>query len=498
MKNKHALVTVGIIATIAVGTMLTRVHTESTSNAYRTALLGKMPTNADPILTSEYNVLTLVSQVCGRLTSVDENLNISGDLAESWKVSSDRKTFTFKIRNSRKFDSGEPVTAQDIAFSIERAKNLATSVSASWAREIERVRTINESEVEVQLSIASTKALFTLSHPRYCILNRSRPLIKLNDFWVPNSAGAYRFARVSDYEISLAASPTFHEIVQNKIIEVRFLTQDKALNEFKNGALDDLSFYLLSMDEITSLGTKVQVFETPLFWTWMLSLNPRSNHFDTPSKRAAFFLDLDIQKISARWPAKRVVDYSVIPKGMPGFADLPFPWNKKTYAHVPFKCKKPLMLVGIDGIPSQLALAKAIEDQIKSKTNCEIESQFASMNEWIQPEFRAKFDLYVHGIDTNSLDPIGFFRDFVTGESDNTIQYVTPILSSQYRRMEMYPQEDRAQTDYLKLQASFLQEAVGVPIGHPIASFVYSHEVIETHMNPLGMHLNRWWKIRKR
>ncbi|WP_281685283.1 ABC transporter substrate-binding protein [Thalassobaculum salexigens] len=42
-------------------------------------------------------------------------------LAESWTVSEDGKTFTFKIRDGIKFQSGNPVTAEDAEFSLRRA-----------------------------------------------------------------------------------------------------------------------------------------------------------------------------------------------------------------------------------------------------------------------------------------------------------------------------------------------------------------------------------------
>ena len=42
-------------------------------------------------------------------------------LAESWTVSADGKTYTFKMRPDVKFHSGNPVTANDAAFSLQRA-----------------------------------------------------------------------------------------------------------------------------------------------------------------------------------------------------------------------------------------------------------------------------------------------------------------------------------------------------------------------------------------
>ncbi len=43
-----------------------------------------------------------------------------GGVAESWTVSPDAKTFTFKLRPNQKFESGAPVTADDMALSLQR------------------------------------------------------------------------------------------------------------------------------------------------------------------------------------------------------------------------------------------------------------------------------------------------------------------------------------------------------------------------------------------
>lgn len=45
-------------------------------------------------------------------------------IAESWTVSDDGKTFTFKIKPDLKFASGNPITAEDVAWSFERAVKL--------------------------------------------------------------------------------------------------------------------------------------------------------------------------------------------------------------------------------------------------------------------------------------------------------------------------------------------------------------------------------------
>jgi peptide/nickel transport system substrate-binding protein len=56
--------------------------------------------------------------------NLDDATKIEGDLAQSWTVSPDGLTFTFKLRRDAKFDSGNPVTANDAAFSLQRVVKL--------------------------------------------------------------------------------------------------------------------------------------------------------------------------------------------------------------------------------------------------------------------------------------------------------------------------------------------------------------------------------------
>lgn len=52
---------------------------------------------------------------------VDDVSKIYGVVAESWDISEDGKTYTFKIRSGINFVSGNPLTAEDAAFSLQRA-----------------------------------------------------------------------------------------------------------------------------------------------------------------------------------------------------------------------------------------------------------------------------------------------------------------------------------------------------------------------------------------
>ncbi len=71
------------------------------------------------ITTNSYSLLVRLD--------MDDTSKVKGDLAESWSVSDDGLTYTFKLKSGLKFASGNPVTAEDVAWSFERAVKLDKS-----------------------------------------------------------------------------------------------------------------------------------------------------------------------------------------------------------------------------------------------------------------------------------------------------------------------------------------------------------------------------------
>ena len=76
----------------------------------------------DPAQIFEFSGTDLANNVYDTLVELDpENLGpLVPGIAESWSVGDDGKTFTFKLRKDLKFQSGNPITAEDAAFSLRR------------------------------------------------------------------------------------------------------------------------------------------------------------------------------------------------------------------------------------------------------------------------------------------------------------------------------------------------------------------------------------------
>src|SRR3546814_18562269 len=54
------------------------------------------------------------------LFAMDEKLNVTPQMVDSWKVSDDKLTYTFTLRDGLLWHDGQPVTAEDCIASIKR------------------------------------------------------------------------------------------------------------------------------------------------------------------------------------------------------------------------------------------------------------------------------------------------------------------------------------------------------------------------------------------
>jgi peptide/nickel transport system substrate-binding protein len=83
----------------------------------------------DPAESFEFSGSEAVGNIYERLITYDfKNVSrLKGELAETWSVGPDGKTYTFRLKRGIKFHSGNPVTAHDAAYSLQRAVALNKS-----------------------------------------------------------------------------------------------------------------------------------------------------------------------------------------------------------------------------------------------------------------------------------------------------------------------------------------------------------------------------------
>ncbi|WP_425003526.1 ABC transporter substrate-binding protein [Mycolicibacterium sp. S3B2] len=84
------------------------------------AAIAGEPDQLDPHKTSAYFSFEVLENVFDTLVEPDENLQMRPALAESWEVSDDELTWTFRLRPGVTFHDGSPLTSEDVAFSYNR------------------------------------------------------------------------------------------------------------------------------------------------------------------------------------------------------------------------------------------------------------------------------------------------------------------------------------------------------------------------------------------
>ena len=83
----------------------------------------------DPAESFELSPAEFIGNAYDMLVRLDiaDTTKVKGGVAESWTVSDDGLTYTFKLKPGIKFASGNPVTAEDVAWSFERVVKLDKS-----------------------------------------------------------------------------------------------------------------------------------------------------------------------------------------------------------------------------------------------------------------------------------------------------------------------------------------------------------------------------------
>ena len=87
----------------------------------------------DPALSTDANSLNAIDMVFTGLVQLDANLNVKGELAQSYSVGADGVTWTFKLKPNLAFSDGTPLTSTDVAYSIDRALQPATKSTTAGA-----------------------------------------------------------------------------------------------------------------------------------------------------------------------------------------------------------------------------------------------------------------------------------------------------------------------------------------------------------------------------
>lgn len=101
--------------------------------------------------------------IFNQLVRIDEEIVIQPELAKDWEISDDGLTYTFEIHEGVTFHDGEPLTADDVAFTFNVfIDEDYTGPRAGYFRALEEVEALDDTTVEFRLSEVDARFLANL------------------------------------------------------------------------------------------------------------------------------------------------------------------------------------------------------------------------------------------------------------------------------------------------------------------------------------------------
>lgn len=115
----------------------------------------------------------LLYNVYETLVRLQPDGSIAPLLAESWDISDDGLTYTFNLREGVTFHNGDPLTADDVVFSIDNVRENADHPFTTTFAPIADVAAVDDLTVEVTLEQVSANLLFFMTQGQGSILNEN-------------------------------------------------------------------------------------------------------------------------------------------------------------------------------------------------------------------------------------------------------------------------------------------------------------------------------------
>ena len=170
----------------------------------------------DPIWTTAYIVRNHGYMIYDTLFSLDAKLEPQPQMVDSWTVSDDKLTWTFKLRDGLKWHDGQPVTAADVVPSIKRWTERDT-LGGLLAKQTQEMKAVDDKTFQIVLKepfgimlkalgkpsstpllIMPERVAKTPSNQQISDFTGSGPFVFKKDEWKPGEKVVY--TRFADYK----------------------------------------------------------------------------------------------------------------------------------------------------------------------------------------------------------------------------------------------------------------------------------------------------------
>ena len=304
----------------------------------------------DPAAMTGNEVVSIVVNLYDSLVELDPNTltNVKPALAKSWDISPDGKTLTFHLRDNVTFHSGNPLTAEDVVWSMRRLLHLNLAQASVWKsygfskKNIDQqIKALDDYTVQLtlpkandpQLVIYSLGALGNLG-----VLDRKTVLShEVNSDWgnrwlTTNEAGSGPFMletwQAKDV-LRMQRNPNYwrEEPKMNRVVLRHFQESQTLRLMVEKGDLDIASNMAVADINALRKDPQLTVEAVQKGTVYYVAMNMKEAHFANPKVREAVRYLIDYQGINkALMPGYGVLHQRPIKAGMP--STLPDPGYK--------------------------------------------------------------------------------------------------------------------------------------------------------------------------
>lgn len=122
------------------------------------------PDYLDPHKAAASGTYEMMFNVFEGLLKPDSNGGVRPAIAESYSISNDGLTYTFKLRDNVYFHNGEKVTPEDVKYSYERLMGVnGEALSTDFQNNVEYVKIVGNDTIEIRLKQVDTSFLYNFT-----------------------------------------------------------------------------------------------------------------------------------------------------------------------------------------------------------------------------------------------------------------------------------------------------------------------------------------------
>lgn len=254
------------------------------------------PATLDPYIPNDNGSIYAIEQVCDSLVEPDAvGDGLRPGVAESWEISDDRLTYTFKLRDT-KFSNGKPVTAEDVLYSLKKASAEAAPLGFLYAP-IKSVEAVDDKTVKITLKQPYAPVLSALSAYGAAIVSKEAYEAGAEAFGQkPVCTGPFvveEFTRGT--RLVLAKNPDYWEkgsdgqpLPYVDKVEMRYVADSNArVLGMKNGDFDAIASVPYNQAESLKSAADIKLEEVPIFRLDYVYTNHKAKPLDSKDLRLA-------------------------------------------------------------------------------------------------------------------------------------------------------------------------------------------------------------------